>query len=228
VPLFSLPITVSNRFHLNYGQALTLSHLADQIVQQDVIEWIGLATGILYVILAADERPSCWIFGILSSAAIAWKSFTDYYLIADTFLQLFYVGMGIYGLLQWNKGNTVSGKKKIVTGSLLNHLPVILICVLLSWPLSWLLIHYADARYGYVDTLLTGLSVWATVLLIRKDLYNWVYWVVIDLVYIVLYWKTEGYLFALLFLIYAILSVYGFRKWKISKDEEYHRNIGLS
>lgn len=208
---------------------MTLSQLAEQIAQQDALEWIGLATGIVYVILATYEKPSCWVFGILSSAAIAWKSFTDYHLVADTFLQVFYIGMGIYGLLQWNRGATSNGKRLIVTSPLINHLLAILICVILSWPLSWLLIHYADARYGYIDTLLTSLSVWATLLLIRKDLHNWIYWVFIDLVYIVLYWKTDGYLFALLFLIYAILSLYGFRKWKVSMDgDNYIRNIGQS
>lgn len=205
---------------------MNLSQLAEQIAQQDAIEWIGLATGVLYVILATYEKPVCWVFGILSSASIAWKSFTDYYLIADTFLQVFYIGMGIYGLIQWNKNKASNNKRPVITSSLINHGAAILFCLLMSWPLSWVLIHYADARYGYIDTLLTCLSVWATVLLIRKDLHNWLYWMIIDVLYILLYWKTDGLLFAFLFLIYAILSVYGYRRWKISMEEEYIRNIG--
>ncbi len=208
---------------------MNLSQLAEQIAQQDAIEWIGLVTGVIYVVLATYERPSCWLFGILSSACIAWKSFTDYHLIADTFLQVFYMGIGIYGLLLWYKGSADAGKKKIVTSPLIRHFLIIAFCVFISWPLSWVLINYADARYGYIDTLLTCLSIWATLLLIRKDLHNWVYWILIDALYIILYWKTDGYLFALLFFIYAILSFYGFWRWTISwNKEKYIRNIGQS
>lgn len=204
---------------------MNLAPLAEQIAQQDAIEWIGLVTGILYVVMATYEKPACWVFGILSSAAIAWKSFTDYQLIADTFLQVFYVGMGVYGLIQWNRKQATKHKKPITSSSWVSHGSTILFSLLVSWPLSWMLIHYADARYGYVDTVLTCLSVWATVLLIRKDLHNWLYWIVIDVLYILLYWKTDGVLFALLFLIYAILSVYGFRRWKMAMKDEYIRNI---
>jgi nicotinamide mononucleotide transporter len=184
---------------------------------QDVFEWTGLITGIIYVLLATYERPSCWVFGIISSGCIAWKSFMDYKLMADGGLQVFYIVIGILGLVQWMKGRVDKKQKPIITLPLIRHLVSIGICIALSWPVSWLLIHYADARYGFVDTLLTLLSIWATLLLIRKDLHNWVYWIIIDLVYVGLYWKSEGYLFALLFLIYAVISVWGWRRWSKEK-----------
>jgi nicotinamide mononucleotide transporter len=181
---------------------------------QDVFEWTGLITGIAYVLLATYERPSCWIFGIISSACIAWKSFLDYKLMADGGLQVFYIIIGFLGLIQWMKGRVDKKQKPIITSPVIYHLISIGICLALSWPVSWLLIHYTDARYGFVDTLLMLLSIWATWLLIRKDLHNWAYWIVIDVVYVGLYWKSDGYLFALLFLIYAVISIWGWRRWK--------------
>jgi len=193
---------------------LNLTLLSDQIAQQDGIEWLGLITGILYVILATYERPSCWIFGIISSACIAWKSFTDYYLMADGLLQVFYIVIGFMGLWQWVRGMSAGQKKPIIIFPPLQHMIGITVSLVLSFPLSWILIHYAQARYGLLDTLLTLLSVWATWLLIRKELYNWVYWIIIDIVYLSLYWRSEGYLFALLFLVYAGISVFGWRHWR--------------
>ena len=83
---------------------LNLSLFSEQIASQDAIEWIGLITGIIYVILAAYEKPSCWIFGIISSAAIAWKSYMEYLLIADAALQVFYIVIGFVGLWNWLRG----------------------------------------------------------------------------------------------------------------------------
>ena len=192
---------------------MDISLLYDQIAGQDALEWIGLITGIIYVLLATYEKPSCWIFGIISSACIAWKSLTDYMLIADAGLQGFYIVIGFIGLWQWINGRPDGLKKQVIISPWMQHLLVIVGCGLLSWPVSWLLITYTDARYGYVDTLLTLLSVWATILLIRKDLHNWVYWIVIDAAYVFLYWRSEGYLFALLFLIYTVISRWGWKRW---------------
>jgi nicotinamide mononucleotide transporter len=135
-------------------------------------------------------------------------------LMADGVLQIFYIVIGVIGLWSWIRGSHQGVAKPIITSRESKHFIAIAVCILLSYPLSWLLIHYADARYGYPDTLLTLLSVWATILLIRKDLSNWVYWMGIDVIYIFLYWKTEGYLFAFLFLIYAIVSVWGWVNWR--------------
>ena len=192
---------------------MDFSQIAGQIADQDAVEWAGLITGIIYVVLAAYERPSCWIFGIVSSACIAWKSFFDYRLIADGILQIFYIVIGVIGLIQWIKGHALSHEKPIIRLPLLRHLIAIGLCLVISWPVSWLLIHYAFAQYGYLDTALTFLSIWATILLVRKELHNWQYWIIIDVVYVGLYWVSGGYLFSTLFLLYTLISFWGYRQW---------------
>jgi len=205
---------------------VNLDVLSEQIAHQDILEWIGLITGILYVILATYEKPLCWVFGIVSCACIAWKSFTDYKLMADVGLQVFYIVIGFLGLWNWIIAKEGEGHKPIITSPWKKHVMMIVVILLVSYPLSWLLIHYADAKYGYVDTSLTLLSVWATILLVRKDLHNWVYWIVVDALYTWLYWRSEGYLFVLLFLIYSIISVWGWQKWQRQYTIiESHRNI---
>lgn len=193
---------------------MTLSGLVEQIAQQDWVEWVGLVTGILYVVLAAYEKPSCWIFGIISSAAIAWKSFSDYQLIADGCLQIFYIFIGAIGLWNWFQGRVGQHEKPISTSPLQYHLIIIGICLLASIPLSWVLIHYADARYGFVDTAITLLSIWATILLVQKDLHNWIYWIVLDTALVWLYYVSGGYLFSVLFFIYTLIAFWGFTHWR--------------
>ena len=166
------------------------------------------------MVLAAYEKPSCWIFGIISCAAIAWKSFVDYKLIADGALQVFYIIIGVIGLYQWVKGGSANKPKPVITSPITQHVFAIAICLMVSFPLSWLLIKTAGARYGYPDTALMLLSLYATYLLVRKDLHTWWYWIVIDLVYVYLYLATDALLFALLFLVYAGVSVWGYVKWK--------------
>lgn len=195
---------------------MDISILSDQIAGQDIIEWGGLITGIAYVLLASYERPSCWIFGIISSAAIAYKSFEEYKLIADGILQVFYIAMGFVGLWNWLKGRVGEDQKPIVVSPLRHHAIAIGLCMGISIPLSWLLIRFADARFGYLDTLITLASIWATILLVKKDLHNWIYWIVLDFMLIFLYYVSEAYLFSLLFLVYTVIAFWGFKVWQFS------------
>jgi nicotinamide mononucleotide transporter len=199
---------------------VNLSVLTEQIAQQDAIEWVGLITGIVYVILAAYERPACWVFGIISCACIAWKSFYDYKLMADVGLQSFYIVIGFIGLWNW-LARRESGGKSIVTMHYSKHVIAIVAILIISYPVSRILIEYAGAKYGYLDTTLTLLSVWATLLLVRKDLHNWIYWIVVDVLYTGLYWRSNGYLFALLYLIFAIIAFWGWKKWKEQVKPRY-------
>ncbi|MEO5906070.1 MAG: nicotinamide riboside transporter PnuC, partial [Saprospiraceae bacterium] len=114
---------------------MDFSVLSEQIGGQDVFEWVGLITGVLYVILATYERPSCWIFGIVSSAAIAWKSFDDYKLIADGILQVFYVLMGFLGLWNWISGRESGKEKPIISLPIVQHSIAITLCFILSFPI---------------------------------------------------------------------------------------------
>ena len=136
----------------------------------------------------------------------------EYLLIADAALQVFYIVIGFVGLWSWLRGHE-SSVKPIVTTPIIFHAVAIIGSALISIPLSSWLIEYAQARYGYIDTLITLLSVWATLLLVRKDLHNWLYWIVLDAALVWLYFTSEGYLFALLLLIYTVIACWGFVQW---------------
>ncbi len=201
---------------------MDLSVLIEQIAAQDWIEWTGLITGVIYVILATYEKPSCWLFGIISSAAIAWKSFFEYKLMADGFLQAFYIIMGLIGLWQWVIGRTGNNPKAIVTSPLMYHVIAVASCLILSDPLSYFLVEYLGAKYGYLDTVFTLGSIWATILLVRKDLHNWIYWIVLDFMLIFLYFVSQAYLFSALFVIYTVISFVAYRQWSHSKRHGEH------
>lgn len=187
--------------------------MTDAWLGQDLLEWIGLVTGILYVGLAIHEKPVAWFFGLCSSACLAWKSLADYKLVADGILQLVYVGMSLAGLASWRR--TVDGamSRPIRTFRIMIHAGGIAACLGFAFPLSAGLIRFAGARYGYPDTVLMLLSLWATGLLIRKDLHQWIYWMVINAGYVALYWISHAWLFAFLFGLYGLASVWGWQRW---------------
>ena len=191
-----------------------MHELLQSAIQQDFFEWTGLVTGIFYVLLAAKEKASCWIFGIISCGCIAYKDITEYHLYADAGLQLFYVVMGVIGLIQWfrmdqQRDHMLSIKKL----PLRSHVLIMIIGMLISIPFGYLLNHYTDAAFSYLDSVTTVFSIIATILLIQKYLDNWYYWIVIDIVYVYLYISRGGVLFAFLMIIYTMIACYGLYAW---------------
>jgi nicotinamide mononucleotide transporter len=197
-----------------------MEQLLDTLFNQSATQWIALITGLCYVILAAAEKPACWIFGIISCAFIAYDDFVNFQLYADGVLQIGYVAFGFIGLYSWVFSQKEQGAKLKVSSWLWQrHVLPIALSAGLSVPVAMLLREYTDAAFTYMDTLTTILSFWATWLLVRKVLENWLYWIVIDAVYVILFWQRGGMLIAVLYAIYTVVAMIGYLQWRKSKDE---------
>lgn len=198
------------------GEALLTS-----IEETDVITWIGTITAVIYVILALKESIWCWVFGIISSAL--WVAI--YYhekLWYESYLNIFYVALGVYGWVSWAKekshpaASTNSPElriSKITSRVLLN-------CVLIGVGAGIVLGYIAHAvtenDFAYTDALLSSFSVVATWMTARKYIENWLFWIVIDGCSAVLYiFKGPSmYLAALLFIFYTFMATAGYFAWK--------------
>lgn len=183
-------------------------------LRQDIFEWTGLFTGILYVLLAAREQVVCWIFGIISCFCIAYKDLTAYHLYADAGLQVFYIAIGFLGLREWFLMNRESGEQvSIKRMTTRQHVVILIAGAALSLPFGYLLNHFTDAAFSFLDSLTTVFSVFATLMLVRKYLDNWIYWIAIDLLYVYLYMSREGYFFGILMVVYTIIAIFGLNSW---------------
>ena len=74
--------------------------------------------------------------------------------------------------------------------------------------------NYTSADFAYLDTFTTVFAVFATYMLAKKVLENWIYWVVIDTVSIYIYIQKGFYLTAVLFAIYTVLACVAYIQWK--------------
>jgi len=57
-------------------------------------------------------------------------------------------------------------------------------------------------------------SIVTTIMVARKILENWLYWIAIDAVSIYLYLSQDLYQTAILFVLYMILSIMGYYEWR--------------
>ncbi len=179
---------------------------------QSYTEWLIFLTGLLYVVLAAKNNPQCWIWGIISCALLAWVSFVEYKLYADSFLQFLYVLVGFFGLYQWKFGR-VSTRRSIRSLPLRQHLQILALGLITAAISGHLLRRYTDAFAGFADSMTTIFGILATILLVYKVRENWLYWIVIDILMAVLYFLRGGCLASALYLIFFLTAIYGWYRW---------------
>lgn len=186
---------------------------AEQIKTQTWLDWAITLTSLAYIWLAAKERPLCWVFGIVSCGLWAWADFFSYNLWVDGLLQIFYVGMGFWGLYAWQSGQQ-EGSNQITTWAFGRNAKLVLLGLTLTLALGFLFKKYTPTSYPYADALVTAFSIIATVLTIKKVLDGWVYWVVFDAMAIVLFWLKGAVLVALVMVVYTLMAAYAWQQWR--------------
>ncbi len=176
-------------------------------------EWLIFITALLYVVLAAVENVWCWLFGILSSALSVYFCYSGQ-LFLESGLSIFYVIIGIYGWYQWLHGSKENKKLSIVSYSVIKNSQLLLIGGIIWLPLGFISGRYSTQVMPYLDAFITAFSIIATWMTAKKILENWIYWIVIDALAIVLYASRGYYLLALLYFIYTLLALTGYIKWR--------------
>lgn len=176
-------------------------------------ESVAVVLAIAYLLLATRENLLCWYCAFVSTA-IYTALFWDVNLLMDSSLNIYYMGMAVYGWYQWRFGGTQYDGVAIRTLPVSNHIKIIASIVALTAISGLLLSENTDAAWPYVDSFTTWASVFTTVMVARKILENWLYWFVIDAISVPLYLERELYLTAALFIAYLLIVVIGFLSWR--------------
>lgn len=179
-----------------------------------VIEIIAVLLAILYLVLAAYQNIWCWAAAAISSILYI-KICYDAKLLIETGLQFFYLVMAIFGYFNWNKSTVVTiNERQIVHLEKKSFILGLIICSLLSVVMAALFNQYTNAKLPWLDAPVTIFSIWATWLVIKKVIENWLMWIVIDSVAIYIYLQRDLKITAALYLIYTLLAIMGYFKWK--------------
>lgn len=175
-------------------------------------EAAAVVLALAYLLLAV--RRSLWSWPCaLGSALIYLVLFAREALYMQTLLQVFYIGMAVYGFREWRRGRTESGEVVISNRPLAWHLLRIALVLVAGAVNGWLLTRYSSAQSPYLDSFVTWGSVLTTWMVARRIIENWLYWVVFDSVAAYLYFSQGLHATALLFVAYVGIVIHGYGVW---------------
>ena len=180
-----------------------------------ILEIIGVALGLLSAWFSKQDNILIYPTGILSTAIFVYI-LAFYGLLGDLVINAYYFSMSIYGWYIWTRKidakhytpitKTTSKEKKIcifIFGATL-----IFIFAIYKIFNKW------DSWTAYVDTITTAIFFVAMWLLARKKLENWTFLLIGNIISLPLYFYKGLIFTSFQFLLFVIISIYGYRAWK--------------
>ncbi len=174
------------------------------------LERVSVLFNLAFTLLIAYEIRAAWLCGFVGSV-LGILLYGAYAMPGLTGLQVFFAIMGIYGYATWGKDDD-DGAIKVKP--LRQHLILILVGSILVVSLSIPLQAFLQGELPYHDSFIAIFSIAATFLMAWKWLNHWLYWAVIDSVWLYVNIKLDLDAYAILSALYILLSGYGYWKWR--------------
>ena len=192
---------------------------------EQYIELLGTAVGIVYLWQEYHASIHLWITSIIMPAIYLYVYYNAG-LYADFGINIYYLVIAVYGWLAWRYNFSLRGRKNNSKELAISHierkrLPVLAVLFLLLWAvIALILTNFTDSNVPLTDAFTTSLSIVGMYMLARKYVEQWCVWLIVDIASSALYIYKELYFTAALYAVYAIIAIFGYRKWKQMIDYE--------
>ncbi|KAF5045863.1 Nicotinamide riboside transporter PnuC [anaerobic digester metagenome] len=200
----------------------------DNLSDTTWVEFVAVILGIASVWYARRENILVYPTGIVSVLIFVFICFNAR-LYADAGINLFYFAMSVYGWYNWTRPAGNNGQLAISVNSLKRQWAYIGLTALSYWlilGLIWLF-NYDDTVYmqsyvPWVDSFTTSVFLVGMLLMARKKVENWTYWIIGDIVSIPLYFMKGLVFTSFQYLVFLIIAVMGLIEWR-----RRYRNLRL-
>lgn len=178
------------------------------------LEVAGFVLALAMVLANMRVHPVAWPLAMASSAAYG-VLFHHAGLFGEAGLQGFFIAIAAWGWWQWLRGRGDDGRALVVHRLPRSQVLPVLGATALAWGLIGVLLdRFTTSTVPWLDALPTAMSVTAQWLLGRKVLATWPWWLAVNLVSLPLFALKGLWLTVILYALFALLSIAGWRAWQ--------------
>lgn len=183
------------------------------------IEILGFIIGLLYLYWEYHADSKVWLASVVMPMISMWI-YLSKGLYADFAINIYYLVIAVYGFFVWTRPKRGGVSKKTSKAQHpITHTPLrvwigVIGCSLLLWGgIWWILVRYTNSTVPVPDAFTTALSIVALWMMARKYAEQWLLWLVVDMVCSALYLYKGLPFYCILYAIYTVIAVFGYRKW---------------
>jgi nicotinamide mononucleotide transporter len=176
------------------------------------LEIVAVVIGVINILLIIRRSVWNFPFGIVMVALYS-VIFTQAKLYSDAGLQIFFLAANAYGWWAWARNKQDAGEVEVLRLSARESMIWAAGCVTAIAAWGSFMAHYTDASYPYWDASVAMLSIAGQILMAKRAIENWHYWIVVNVISIPLYLVKDLNLTAGLYGMFLILAIMGLREW---------------
>ncbi len=189
-----------------------LQHIITQFQNTSLTEWLAFLFGVAQVVLAMKNKMLNFYAGIISVSLYIYLFYISG-LYAESLLNIYYLIVSVTGIILWRKKENEQFLMITKTSSQ-EWMKAITLFLSLFFILYFILKTYTTSNVPYADALVTSLAWAGTWLMIHRKLENWLVLNLSNLIAIPLLIYKGLELTALLTVIYFIIALLGYFRWK--------------
>lgn len=182
-----------------------------------ILQIFGFVVGVVYLWWEYHADSKVWIASMVMPA-ISLCLYYEKGIYADCAINVYYLVIAVYGYWAWTRHKNAKsdshGKELRIS-----HTPlkvwagVVVVSGTLWWLLWWALSDFTDSTVPVIDAFTTALSIVALWMMSRKYAEQWLVWMIVDAVCVYLYIYKGIPLYGILYGVYTVIAVLGYRKW---------------
>lgn len=192
------------------------------LMKSSVLEFISSVTGIVGAILVAKGKISSYWWGVIATALYAWISY-KYQLFGEAIMYtLVFLPMQFWGAVVWSRKLNVSGDRADVIKNYLTTKQRIWVSIgtLIAIGAYALFVAELKGSMPGLDSATAILSILATTLMMYRYAEQWLVWLLVNTVAIVMWVQATihhqgaGAAILAMWVTFWLNSLYGWYKWK--------------
>ena len=184
------------------------------------LEALAALFGVANILLIV--RRSVWNF----PAALVMVSLTgvvlwEAKLYSDAGLQVFFFLVNILGWVLWARNRGAAGEIIVDRLGAVGQLLWIALAMAATYGWGLFMALNTDATNPWWDASVAMLSIAAQILMTRRYINNWHWWIVVNILSIGLYWHKQLYVFTGLYVVFLGMAVWGLIEWRRAEARQH-------
>ena len=167
------------------------------------MEWIAAAAGLVSVYLLTKQSVLAWPAGLLSVFIYVFIFYQNK-LYSDFMLHIIYVMLNTFGWWRWSTGKGGPLKVSLLSSRIRWFIMLGISIATYIW--GDIMHKNTSAVYVFPDAFILVASLVAQYLLALKKIENWILWILVDIIAIIIYYLKGLYVTSGLYLLYLIYN----------------------
>ena len=167
----------------------------------------------LCVFCAALGKSWNWPIGLVGVTMYGMHAWFVWGLYADALLQIFYFATGVFGWIWWTRGGKNRKPAPVTDCTWLEKGLILTVIGFCTYHWGMYLTDTTDSTVPYMDSFTTVTCFIAQLLLMFRNRFTWILWIIADVVYVYLFYVKGLNLLSIEYALFTLNAAFGYYMW---------------